>query len=269
MGTAAPEGLRAGGGHGPPVPSCPQPGRAPGDRGTARCSPPPAQPARVPAAGAAQGRAGSWSLAPAPAGREAAERLIGGDWGPAGWAARRARPRGSADGPGSAAGERSLENVAGRPRLDSLSSVEEDDYDTLADIDYDKNVIRTKVRPAPRPPPPRRLLPAGWGEPLRLPLLPAIPLRGRPGPQGQAGAAEEVPDLLLVSGDSGAGGHRAASRPGAGGGAPLTPPASPRNIATIAVFYALPVIQLVITYQTVSGAVAAAKGAPGSSVGSP
>lgn len=27
----------------------------------------------------------------------------------------------------------------------------------------------------------------------------------------------------------------------------------PRNIATIAVFYALPVVQLVITYQTVSG----------------
>lgn len=110
-----------------------------------------------------QGSAGSWSLAPAPAGREAAERLIGGDWGPAGWAARRARPRGSADGPGSAAGERSLENVAGRPRLDSLSSVEEDDYDTLADIDYDKNVIRTKVRPTPRPPPPRRLLPRRLG----------------------------------------------------------------------------------------------------------
>uniref|UniRef100_A0A8C5TLY2 SID1 transmembrane family member 2 n=1 Tax=Malurus cyaneus samueli TaxID=2593467 RepID=A0A8C5TLY2_9PASS len=39
---------------------------------------------------------------------------------------------------------RSLDNVAGRPRMDSLSSVEEDDYDTLADIDYDKNVIRTK-----------------------------------------------------------------------------------------------------------------------------
>lgn len=42
--------------------------------------------------------------------------------------------------------DRSLENLAGRPRLDSLSSVEEDDYDTLADIDSDKNVIRTKVR---------------------------------------------------------------------------------------------------------------------------
>lgn len=54
-----------------------------------------------------------------------------------------------ADLPVSAAGERSLENVAGRPRLDSLSSVEEDDYDTLADIDYDKNVIRTKVRAVP------------------------------------------------------------------------------------------------------------------------
>lgn len=35
--------------------------------------------------------------------------------------------------------------MAGRPRLDSLSSVEEDDYDTLTDIDSDKNVIRTKV----------------------------------------------------------------------------------------------------------------------------
>uniref|UniRef100_A0A8C3UQQ0 SID1 transmembrane family member 2 n=1 Tax=Catharus ustulatus TaxID=91951 RepID=A0A8C3UQQ0_CATUS len=88
---------------------------------------------------------------------------------------------GSADDPGPAAGERSLENVASRPRLDSLSSVEEDDYDTLADIDYDKNVIRTKVC---------------------------------------------VRD-------------------------PLTAPPSSRNIATIAVFYALPVIQLVITYQTV------------------
>lgn len=41
--------------------------------------------------------------------------------------------------------DRSLENMAGRPRLDSLSSVEEDDYDTLTDIDSDKNVIRTKV----------------------------------------------------------------------------------------------------------------------------
>uniref|UniRef100_A0A8C3UKD5 SID1 transmembrane family member 2 n=1 Tax=Catharus ustulatus TaxID=91951 RepID=A0A8C3UKD5_CATUS len=84
-------------------------------------------------------------------------------------------------------GERSLENVASRPRLDSLSSVEEDDYDTLADIDYDKNVIRTKVL-------------------------------------SQAGVHSRDP---------------------------LTAPPSSRNIATIAVFYALPVIQLVITYQTV------------------
>uniref|UniRef100_A0A803TVY0 SID1 transmembrane family member 2 n=1 Tax=Anolis carolinensis TaxID=28377 RepID=A0A803TVY0_ANOCA len=81
---------------------------------------------------------------------------------------------------------RSLENMAGRPRLDSLSSVEEDDYDTLADIESDKNVIRTKVAP-----------------PSSL-LSPSFP--------------------------------RSVSR---------------RNIATIAVFYALPVIQLVITYQTV------------------
>lgn len=113
-----------------------------------------------------------------------------------GWAARRGWPWGSADGPGLAAGERSLENVAGRPRLDSLSSVEEDDYDTLADIDYDKNVIRTKVRVP--------LSPASCSPLARQapdpPLLPAIPVRGRPGAQGQAGAAEEVPDLFLVSG---------------------------------------------------------------------
>ena len=55
--------------------------------------------------------------------------------------------------------------MASRPRLDSLSSVEEDDYDTLADIDYDKNVIRTKVCPAPCPLAPHWLLPAGRGEP--------------------------------------------------------------------------------------------------------
>uniref|UniRef100_A0A672V5M0 SID1 transmembrane family member 2 n=1 Tax=Strigops habroptila TaxID=2489341 RepID=A0A672V5M0_STRHB len=42
-------------------------------------------------------------------------------------------------------------HVAGAPAPGSLSSVEEDDYDTLADIDYDKNVIRTKVRPARAP----------------------------------------------------------------------------------------------------------------------
>uniref|UniRef100_A0A672JXJ8 SID1 transmembrane family member 2 n=2 Tax=Sinocyclocheilus grahami TaxID=75366 RepID=A0A672JXJ8_SINGR len=38
---------------------------------------------------------------------------------------------------------RSLESV-GRSRHESLSSVEEDDYDTLADIDSDKNIVRTK-----------------------------------------------------------------------------------------------------------------------------
>lgn len=41
--------------------------------------------------------------------------------------------------------DRSLDPVGTRPRLDSLSSVEEDDYDTLTDIESDKNVIRTKV----------------------------------------------------------------------------------------------------------------------------
>uniref|UniRef100_A0A4W5M6U1 SID1 transmembrane family member 2 n=1 Tax=Hucho hucho TaxID=62062 RepID=A0A4W5M6U1_9TELE len=40
--------------------------------------------------------------------------------------------------------ERSLESVAGRSRQESLSSIEEDDYDTLADIDSDKNIVRTK-----------------------------------------------------------------------------------------------------------------------------
>lgn len=42
--------------------------------------------------------------------------------------------------------DRSFDAVGPRPRLDSMSSVEEDDYDTLTDIDSDKNVIRTKVR---------------------------------------------------------------------------------------------------------------------------
>ncbi|CDQ99504.1 unnamed protein product, partial [Oncorhynchus mykiss] len=37
--------------------------------------------------------------------------------------------------------ERSLESVAGRSRQESLSSIEEDDYDTLADIDSDKNIV--------------------------------------------------------------------------------------------------------------------------------
>uniref|UniRef100_A0A8C9U9D3 SID1 transmembrane family member 2 n=1 Tax=Serinus canaria TaxID=9135 RepID=A0A8C9U9D3_SERCA len=104
----------------------------------------------------------------------------------AGW------PRVSADGPGPAAGERSLENVASRPRLDSLSSVEEDDYDTLADIDYDKNVIRTK----------QYLCVADLARKDKRVL-------------------RKKYQIYFW------------------------------NIATIAVFYALPVIQLVITYQTV------------------
>lgn len=40
--------------------------------------------------------------------------------------------------------ERSLDGV-GRCRQESLSSVEEDDYDTLDDINSDKNIVRTKV----------------------------------------------------------------------------------------------------------------------------
>uniref|UniRef100_A0A8C9RGG9 SID1 transmembrane family member 2 n=1 Tax=Scleropages formosus TaxID=113540 RepID=A0A8C9RGG9_SCLFO len=40
-------------------------------------------------------------------------------------------------------GMRPLDSV-GRCRQESLSSVEEDDYDTLADIDSDKNIVRTK-----------------------------------------------------------------------------------------------------------------------------
>ncbi|XP_071654960.1 SID1 transmembrane family member 2 isoform X5 [Patagioenas fasciata] len=99
---------------------------------------------------------------------------------------------GSADVPYGYAGERSLENVAGRPRLDSLSSVEEDDYDTLADIDYDKNVIRTK----------KYLCVADLARKDKRVL-------------------RKKYQIYFW------------------------------NIATIAVFYALPVIQLVITYQTV------------------
>ncbi|NXX43319.1 SIDT2 protein, partial [Tricholaema leucomelas] len=91
-----------------------------------------------------------------------------------------------------AMGERSLENVAGRQRLDSLSSVEEDDYDTLADIDYDKNVIRTK----------QYLCVADLARKDKRVL-------------------RKKYQIYFW------------------------------NIATIAVFYALPVIQLVITYQTV------------------
>ncbi|XP_034610498.1 SID1 transmembrane family member 2 isoform X2 [Trachemys scripta elegans] len=88
--------------------------------------------------------------------------------------------------------ERSLENVASRPRLDSLSSVEEDDYDTLADIDSDKNVIRTK----------QYLYVADLARKDKRVL-------------------RKKYQIYFW------------------------------NIATIAVFYALPVIQLVITYQTV------------------
>ncbi|NWV68495.1 SIDT2 protein, partial [Malurus elegans] len=91
-----------------------------------------------------------------------------------------------------AMGERSLDNVAGRPRLDSLSSVEEDDYDTLADIDYDKNVIRTK----------QYLCVADLARKDKRVL-------------------RKKYQIYFW------------------------------NIATIAVFYALPVVQLVITYQTV------------------
>ncbi|XP_078283098.1 SID1 transmembrane family member 2 isoform X1 [Rhinoraja longicauda] len=87
--------------------------------------------------------------------------------------------------------ERPLENVV-RPRLDSLSSIEEDEYDTLADIDSDKNVIRTKK-------------------------------------------------FLYVS-DLSRKDKRVLSK---------KYKIYFWNIVTIAVFYALPVIQLVITYQTV------------------
>ncbi|XP_057206403.1 SID1 transmembrane family member 2-like isoform X3 [Triplophysa rosa] len=87
--------------------------------------------------------------------------------------------------------ERSLESV-GRSRRESLSSVEEDDYDTLADIDSDKNIVRTKK-------------------------------------------------FLCVS-DLARKDKRILSK---------KYQIYFWNISTIAVFYALPVIQLVITYQTV------------------
>uniref|UniRef100_A0A9J8CL75 SID1 transmembrane family, member 2 n=1 Tax=Cyprinus carpio carpio TaxID=630221 RepID=A0A9J8CL75_CYPCA len=86
---------------------------------------------------------------------------------------------------------RSLESVA-RSRQESLSSVEEDDYDTLVDIDSDKNIVRTKK-------------------------------------------------FLCVS-DLARKDKRILSK---------KYQIYFWNIATIAVFYALPVIQLVITYQTV------------------
>ncbi|XP_041733498.1 SID1 transmembrane family member 2 isoform X2 [Coregonus clupeaformis] len=88
--------------------------------------------------------------------------------------------------------ERSLESVTGRSRQESLSSVEEDDYDTLADIDSDKNIVRTKK-------------------------------------------------YLCVS-DLARKDKRVLSK---------KYQIYFWNIATIGVFYALPVIQLVITYQTV------------------
>ncbi|XP_072249037.1 SID1 transmembrane family member 2 isoform X4 [Leuresthes tenuis] len=87
--------------------------------------------------------------------------------------------------------ERSLDSVA-RSRQESLSSVEEDDYDTLDDINSDKNIVRTKK-------------------------------------------------YLCVS-DLARKDKRILSK---------KYQIYFWNIATIAVFYALPVIQLVITYQTV------------------
>ncbi|XP_045059900.1 SID1 transmembrane family member 2 isoform X5 [Desmodus rotundus] len=87
---------------------------------------------------------------------------------------------------------RSLEPVGTRPRLDSMSSVEEDDYDTLTDIESDKNVIRTK----------QYLYVADLARKDKRVL-------------------RKKYQIYFW------------------------------NIATIAVFYALPVVQLVITYQTV------------------
>ncbi|XP_072282064.1 SID1 transmembrane family member 2 isoform X3 [Pyxicephalus adspersus] len=88
--------------------------------------------------------------------------------------------------------DKSLEHFASRPRLESLSSVEEDDYDTLTDIESDKNVIRTKKY-------------------LCVSDLARKDKR----------VMRKKYQIYFW------------------------------NISTIAVFYALPVIQLVITYQTV------------------
>ncbi|KAM5319367.1 SID1 transmembrane family member 2 isoform 1-T1 [Glossophaga mutica] len=88
--------------------------------------------------------------------------------------------------------DRSLDPVGTRPRLDSMSSVEEDDYDTLTDIESDKNVIRTK----------QYLYVADLARKDKRIL-------------------RKKYQIYFW------------------------------NIATIAVFYALPVVQLVITYQTV------------------
>ncbi|XP_066522863.1 SID1 transmembrane family member 2 isoform X4 [Hoplias malabaricus] len=87
--------------------------------------------------------------------------------------------------------ERSLDTV-GRCRQESLSSVEEDDYDTLNDIDSDKNIVRTK----------KYLCVSDLARKDKRVL-------------------NKKYQIYFW------------------------------NIATIAVFYALPVIQLVITYQTV------------------
>ncbi|KAM4703957.1 SID1 transmembrane family member 2 isoform 1-T1 [Rhinophrynus dorsalis] len=88
--------------------------------------------------------------------------------------------------------DRSMENLVSRPRNESLSSVEEDDYDTLTDIESDKNVIRTKK------------------------FLCVSDLARK-----DKRVMRKKYQIYFW------------------------------NIATIAVFYALPVIQLVITYQTV------------------
>ncbi|XP_022524881.1 SID1 transmembrane family member 2 isoform X2 [Astyanax mexicanus] len=87
--------------------------------------------------------------------------------------------------------DRSLDTV-GRCRQESLSSVEEDDYDTLADVDSDKNIVRTK----------KYLCVSDLARKDKRVL-------------------NKKYQIYFW------------------------------NIATIAVFYALPVIQLVITYQTV------------------
>ncbi|XP_069597538.1 SID1 transmembrane family member 2 isoform X2 [Ranitomeya imitator] len=88
--------------------------------------------------------------------------------------------------------DKSLENLVPRPRLESLSSVEEDDYDTLTDIESDKNVIRTK----------KYLCVADLARKDKRVM-------------------RKKYQIYFW------------------------------NISTIAVFYALPVVQLVITYQTV------------------
>ncbi|ELK31932.1 SID1 transmembrane family member 2, partial [Myotis davidii] len=87
--------------------------------------------------------------------------------------------------------DRPLDPVGTRPRLDSMSSVEEEDYDTLTDIESDKNVIRTK----------QYLCVADLARKDKRVL-------------------RKKYQIYFW------------------------------NIATIAVFYALPVVQLVITYQT-------------------